>query len=105
MARPLAELVDPGWARALAPVGDQIGVMGGDQAANTLRSNAGTAQVWGVTRLPRLRSVERRQLLFVAGPGDRQLSPEVRRCLLELRSGLARRAVDVIVDVDPEWFS
>ncbi|NLE74464.1 MAG: primosomal protein N' [Actinobacteria bacterium] len=76
-----------------------------DQAANTLRSNAGTAQVWGVTRLPRLRSVERRQLLFVAGPGDRQLPPEVRRCLLELRSGLARRAVDVIVDVDPEWFS
>ncbi|WP_199832522.1 uracil-DNA glycosylase [Gordonia iterans] len=28
MARALAELVDPGWARALAPVGDQIGVMG-----------------------------------------------------------------------------
>ena len=28
MARPLAELVDPGWARALAPVGDQIAVMG-----------------------------------------------------------------------------
>src|SRR5699024_5080625 len=26
--RPLEELLDPGWARALAPVADQIGAMG-----------------------------------------------------------------------------
>ncbi len=28
MAKPLAELVDPGWAQALAPVGEQIAAMG-----------------------------------------------------------------------------
>ncbi|MET1043662.1 MAG: uracil-DNA glycosylase, partial [Microbacteriaceae bacterium] len=28
MARPLVELIDPGWAEALAPVADQVAAMG-----------------------------------------------------------------------------
>jgi len=76
-----------------------------DAVADALRGCGGAAQVWGVTRLPRLRGVERRQLLVVGGPGARQAPEEVRRCLVDLRSDMARRAVDVIVDVDPEWFN
>ncbi len=61
------------------------------------------AAVWGPTQLPRIRERERRQVLVVLPKTDAPPS-RLREHLSNLRAALLRRRVDLMVDVDPEWF-
>ena len=60
--------------------------------------------VRGPARLPRLRGLSRRQLV-VTDPDPERARVVVERSLERYRAPYARRGLDILVDVDPQWFN
>jgi primosomal protein N' (replication factor Y) len=60
--------------------------------------------VRGPARLPRLRALSRRQLV-VTDPDPERARVVVERSLERYRAPYARRGLDILVDVDPQWFN
>ncbi|MHB0978560.1 MAG: replication restart helicase PriA [Thermoleophilia bacterium] len=60
--------------------------------------------VRGPARLPRIRGLSRRQIVVADTDGDRARRV-VGRALQRFRGPYARRGLDIVVDVDPQWFA
>ncbi len=77
---------------------------GARYVAERLRVYLQSEEVHGPARLPRLRGRSRWQVLVAAadGEGGRAL---VARAAEQLRGPYARRGLDLMIDVDPQWFT
>ncbi len=75
---------------------------GGEYLAEKLRSKL--EDVRGPARLPRVRGRERRQIV-VADPRSERAHRVVARALEKYRGPYVRRGLDILVDVDPLWFT
>jgi primosomal protein N' len=72
--------------------------------AERLRAYLRSDEVQGPARLPRLRGRSRWQIVVSAADADagREL---VGRAAEQLRGPYARRGLDLMIDVDPQWFT
>lgn len=64
----------------------------------------GAGTVRGPTWLPRLRGSHRWQVLLGVSRSEKWPPPALASRIVELRGRFAREGVDLVVDVDPEWF-
>jgi primosomal protein N' (replication factor Y) len=72
--------------------------------AQRLRVYLQADEVQGPARLPRLRGRSRWQLVVAAADGDGSRAL-VARAAEQLRGPYARRGLDLMIDVDPQWFT
>lgn len=72
--------------------------------ADRLRPYLGPDEVQGPARLPRLRARSRWQVSIAAADGESGRAL-VGRAVEQLRAPYARRGLDVMIDVDPQWFT
>lgn len=75
---------------------------GGRHLTEKLRT--ALADVRGPARLPRIRGRGRRQIVVADADGERARRT-VRAALQKYRGPYARRGLDIVVDVDPQWFA
>lgn len=75
---------------------------GGRHLAGKLRTVL--EDVRGPARLPRVRGLERRQIV-VSDLEPERVRLVVERTLVRFRAPYARRGLDIMVDVDPQWFN
>ncbi|MCJ7795631.1 MAG: hypothetical protein MUQ56_02510, partial [Thermoleophilia bacterium] len=83
---------------------EQRAEAGAQYLAERLRVYLRSDEVRGPARLPRLRERSRWQVLVAAAHADggRAL---VARAAEQLRGPYARRGLDLMIDVDPQWFT
>ncbi len=75
---------------------------GASYLADRLRPHLAEGSVRGPARLPRLRGRARWQLLLLGDDAERSRHL-LARAAEQLRAPYARRGVDLIIDVDPQW--